>query len=216
MSSAPSRTEHVLALVTVACAIAFWVLDGIAVLLAEDGYRVADDYVSSLAARGSSVGLLGVVLLLAFAAAHVTGGVLVLLAWRTKVAGGILLVAGVAVLVVALLRVSCPGGEAGCGLDGGPARDFTTALHGVVAGVYGILMWVALLAAGIAAIWERGGTRVVAILAWPALVVSWASLLMWQGGVAIGIYERVWLGVSALWLVLVAVPVLRSRERNGA
>lgn len=84
-----------------------------------DGYSSGQDYISSLASRGSSVWPLGELVLLVFATAHVAAAVLVRLIWSSRVLAPILLFAGGAVVAIATFRSSCPGGEAGCDL--GPA-----------------------------------------------------------------------------------------------
>src|SRR3546814_16320148 len=74
------------------------------------------------AADGSSVATLGSLCLAAFALAHLFAGILVLAAWRTKIAGAFLVLAGVLFGLGVLFRADCHHGEAGCGP--GPRRGF--------------------------------------------------------------------------------------------
>jgi hypothetical protein len=60
------------------------------------GYSAREDYISSLAGRGSQVALLGVGALLASAAAHLATSWAVLTAWRSRVCAPLIFAAAVA------------------------------------------------------------------------------------------------------------------------
>ncbi|MDT0201462.1 DUF998 domain-containing protein [Nocardioides sp. AE5] len=212
-----ARWRRWLALFTIAAVVAFVALDVVASRLAAEGYSMRRDYVSSLAAVGSSVGLLGQLCLIAYAVAHMVAGAVMLTAWRTKVAGAFLVLAGILFTGTAAFRAHCGDGEAGCGLGeqgsaaGGPAA-LEAGMHGVMAGLYALVMFAVFGIAAISAIWERGATRVVALLAIPFGWASFTGIGQMDAIGATGAWERLWLGASVGWLVVVAVVALSRRS----
>jgi Protein of unknown function (DUF998) len=144
-----------------ACVAGFWVL----VLVAgqvNPGYVLTRDYISALASRGADQAWLGVLALVLLPLAH--GAVGLLLRGRAPVVASGLAVSVLAGLVVASMRISCPGGAAGCSVSGrrsvsGQVRttDWMDAVHGKAVATYGILMVAVLLAAAVS-LWatDRG------------------------------------------------------------
>ena len=74
------------------------------------GYSAREDYISSLASRGSPVAALGVGALLANAAAHLATAYAVLTAWGSRLCASFIVGAGAALAAVAVFRQSCPVG----------------------------------------------------------------------------------------------------------
>lgn len=79
-------------------------------------YSHRRDYVSTLAAHGAEHAWLGIVAVVAAAAAMIPASVLV--RPLSRVAAAVIALAGVGFLVVAFTRLDCPNGAAGCGLGG--------------------------------------------------------------------------------------------------
>jgi hypothetical protein len=158
------------------------------------GYSIRDDYVSSLAGRGSAVAVLGIAALAVLGLAHLAGARAV----RASLAVAVpLAVAGVAGLAVAAFRTGCPGGAAGCGFGTNDApADLADVVHVGAVVAYEVAL-VAAMAAVVAArgrpAWFRALTAVAAV----ASVV----LLLQVGGVANGLWQRAWLLVTTGWLV---------------
>ncbi|KQY64220.1 MULTISPECIES: DUF998 domain-containing protein [unclassified Nocardioides] len=213
-SGAPNRPWALACLV--GC-LAFWAFDALAVLLSADDYSARRDLVSSLAGRGSSVGWLGELAIAAYVVGHTSACVLMLRAWRTKVAGafvgqGAFLMAG-----ILLFRGNCPQGEAGCGRGANHVVDLGTTLHSVFGNLYLWTMLIGLLVASVSAIWEHGVHRLTALLAIPTWLLSTYAASRWlaQGGHSDGLWERVWLGSHAAWFVVIAVVVLARRRTDA-
>ena len=168
-----------------------------------EGYSPREDYISSLASRGSPVALLGVGALLAGAVAHVAAASAVLDLWRARSCAASLLAAAVASTVVALFRTSCPDGPAGCGVSGPPTSDWVDRMHGIGVGAYEVftvLAMLVLVAGGLrrAAVWPRW----LALLSLGMAVTS-VLLLARTGGEDLGAWQRLWLATNHLWLLVV-------------
>ncbi|NYG57394.1 hypothetical protein BJ980_000317 [Nocardioides daedukensis] len=209
------RTVRLLAASTLAAVVAFLVLDVIASAVAADGYSMKRDYVSSLAADGSSVAALGSLCLAAFALAHLLAGILMLAAWRTKIAGAFLVLAGVLFGLVVLFRADCHHGEAGCGTGQRSGLiSLEAGMHGVVAGTLAAVMFFTMLVAVVSAFFERGPDRVAGFLALPFFWASFTGIGMMNKSEAIGAWERLWLGASVGWLVVLAMAALLAQRRR--
>ena len=109
------------------------------------GYSAREDYISSLASRGSPVAALGIAALLANAAAHLATASAVMTGWRARLCAAFLVAAGVALTVVAGFRQSCPDGPPRCGLSDAPAADWVDVVHGASVGVYQLFTLAAML-----------------------------------------------------------------------
>jgi len=107
----------------------FWV--GIVVAAGrEPGYAWRDDYVSSLASRGSTVAPIGMAAIASMGIAFIAGGFEAQRAWGRRALSMPTMLSGAALLVVAAFRTNCPGGAAGCGTSSGDvARDWIHAMH---------------------------------------------------------------------------------------
>ncbi|QIX26912.1 DUF998 domain-containing protein [Nocardioides sp. JQ2195] len=204
-----------LALVGVASFLCFWACDALAVLLAADDYSVRRDMVSALAGRGSSVGWLGETAIAAFVVGHACAAAVMLTGWRTKLAGAVMGQGAFLMAGLLVFRGHCPEGEAGCGRGGNHVVDLGTTLHAVFGSTYLWMMLVGLLVPLASAYWERGPTRWVAlssVVAW--LASSTAASVFVDNGPTAGIWERLWLGSIAAWLLLVCLVGLRDARRG--
>ncbi|RZT88895.1 uncharacterized protein DUF998 [Pseudonocardia sediminis] len=179
----------------------FWVLTLTAGALVP-GYSIRQDYVSSLAGRGSSVALLGIAAITVLGLAHLSA------AWVLR--GGLaapLVLAGLAGLTIAAFRVGCPLGAAGCSFTpGNRIGDASSAVHGYAVAAYEVALVVAML---VTAVSRRSADKVFARVSVVAAPVSVVFLLS-TGGDANGLWQRAWLVVNTAWLVAL---VWRTRSR---
>lgn len=168
------------------------------------GYSAREDYISSLAGRGSPVAGLGVAALLASAAAHVATSVAVQSAWRSRLGTSLLLAAAGATVVVAIFGQSCPDGPAGCALPGGPPGDWIDAVHGAGVGMYQLFTLGAMLTLAVGAlrrtrVWPRWLGVVSGLFAAGSVL-----LLAGPGDEDVGLWQRLWLANNLAWLLVVA------------
>lgn len=168
------------------------------------GYSAREDYISSLAGRGSPVAALGVAALLSSAVAHVATAIAVLSAWRSRLCTSFLLAAAGATLVVAAFGQSCPDGPAGCALQGDHHGDWVDAVHGAGVGLYQLFILGAMLTLAVGALrrtpaWPRW-LGVVSGLFAAGSVLLVANL----SGDDVGLWQRLWLADNLAWLLLVA------------
>jgi Protein of unknown function (DUF998) len=184
----------------------FWVL----VLVAgqvNPGYVLTRDYISALASRGAEQAWLGVLALVLLPLAH--GAVALLLRRGAPVVAAGLAVSVLAGLVVASMRISCPGGAAGCSVAGQVrTTDWMDAVHGKAVAAYGVLMVAVLLSAAVS-LWATD--RGLAIASGVLGPVSLGLLLATAGGARPGGPQRLWLLVNTGWLVAVALRQGRRR-----
>lgn len=175
-----------------------------------DGYSAREDYISSLASRGSPLALMGIGALLASAVAHMATARAALSAWRARWCAAFILAAGVVTVVIALFRASCPGGPAGCGVTGTVATDWVDLVHGLSVGVYELFTLAAMLALAV------GGLRRKAV--WPrwlslvslGFAVGSVILIGQTEGEHLGMWQRLWIANNLAWLLVVAwVSTLR-------
>ncbi|MBW0105553.1 DUF998 domain-containing protein [Pseudonocardia sp. KRD291] len=182
------------ALPTVAVAL-FWALSLTAGALVP-GYTVAQDYVSSLAGRGSSVAVLGIAAIAVLGLAHLAT------AWVCR--GGLavpLALAGLAGLTIAAFRVGCPLDAAGCSFTpGNRIGDAQSAVHGYAVAAYEAALVVAML---LVAVSRRAADKMFALVSLVAAPVS-VVLLLSTGGEANGLWQRAWLVVNTAWLIALA------------
>ena len=177
-----------------------------------EGYSAREDYISSLASRGSPVAVLGIGALLASAVAHVTTAWAALKAWRSRLFATFLGLAGLATSVVAVFRASCPDGPPGCALTETSSGDWVDAVHGGSVGGYELVVLASMLTLAIGALrrtskWPR----------WLGLV----SLMFAVGSVLligqtnsddVGMWQRLWLANNLCWVLIVALVATRSMD----
>jgi uncharacterized protein DUF998 len=176
------------------------------------GYSARDDYISSLASRGSPVAALGIGALLANAAAHLATARAVLTGWGSRLCASFIVGAGVAVTVVAVFRQSCPVGPPGCGLTDTPSRDWVDVVHGASVGVYQLFTLAAMLTLAVGAL--RSTSAAPRWLGWVsvALAVGSVALIAQTNGDHLGMWQPLWLANNLAWLLLVAWTAT-ARER---
>lgn len=181
-----------------------------------DGYSAREDYISTLAARGSPVAALAIAALSASVVAHSATAHAVLVAWRARVCSGLVLLSALAVLAVAGLRQSCRAGVAGCARGPGrQSRDWLDAAHGVAVGAYAALTICAMLA--LAGTVMRVGTAPPRWLGPTSVVFAAASALLLTrvGGEDAGHWQRLWVAANLAWLVTVAAAATWHTTRRG-
>jgi len=193
----------------------FWVgVFGAGALVSE--YSAREDYISSLASRGSPVAAVGIAALLANAAAHLATALAVLSGWRTRVCAVFLVAAGVAMAAVGVFRQSCPTGPPRCGLSDTPAADWVDVVHGASVGVYQLFTLAAMLALTVGALRRTSA---------PPRWLAWVSLAFAAGSVAlvaqttgdhIGMWQRLWLANNLVWLLLVAWTATGQERAIGS
>jgi hypothetical membrane protein len=188
------------------CLAVFWCL----VLLlgaANPGYSQTRDYVSTLAARGADQGWLGVLAICAAALALVVAATLL---WAlSRIAALLTGIAGVGFVVVALTRLSCPNGPAGCGLGGRfDVSGFREITHSAATTVSAVLLVAAMAWSGIE-LHRRGCTRAGAASLGAGAATATAFLA--TGGSSPGWIERLGILVATCWMAAIAVASLRSR-----
>ena len=180
-----------------------------------DGYSAQRDYISSLASRGSPVAALGVAALTASAAAHLITAWLVLRSGRSRVLATAIGLSGLATLVVAAFRSSCPSGPAGCGIDVPGGSDTIEAIHGAGVGIYELFTLVAMLVIAVDALRRR--RRWPRWLGVASLVFAVASvyLIGRTAGDDIGLWQRLWIANNQTWLLVVAWTTASLADGGG-
>lgn len=165
-----------------------------------DGYSAREDFISSLAARGSPVAGIGISALLASAVAHLAAGRAVLVGWRSRLGAWSLFAAWLAGTSVAAFRQSCPGGPADCT----PVGDWVDGVHRAGVGAYEVFALAAMLTLAVGAL--RGPSpwpRWLGLISLAAAVGS-LVLLAQTNGSQPGLWQRLWLADNHAWLLLVA------------
>lgn len=178
------------------------------------GYSAREDYISSLASRGSPVAVLGVGALLASAIAHLATALAVSGAWRSRSCAACLAGAALASAAVAGFRISCPGGPARCSLTGTGAGDWVDAAHTWAVGAYEVCIVAAMLTL---AVWTL--RRAPALPPWLGFASAGSAvgsvlLLAQSSGDHVGMWQRLWLVNNLGWLLVVAL-VATSRETGS-
>lgn len=168
------------------------------------GYSAREDYISSLASRGSPVAALGVGALLANAAAHLATAYAVLTAWGSRLCAAFIVGAGAALAAVAVFRQSCPVGPPRCGLSNTPEGDWVDIVHGASVGVYELFTLAAMLTLTVGAL--RSKSAPPRWLGWVSVAFAAGSfaLIAQTNGAEIGLWQRLWLANNLAWLLLVA------------
>ena len=187
----------------------FWVGVFVAGSLVE-GYEHRDDYISSLAGRGSPVAALGVAALLGSALAHAAASWAVRGARDSRLVAALLLASGVAIVVIAVFPQSCRSGPAGCGTVDDSPGDWIGTVHvaGVVA--YELVAIAALVTVAVAALGRRA--TFPRWLGPTSLVLAGVSVVLLSrvGGDDTGLWQRLWVVTHHAWLLILAwLPVLR-------
>ncbi|HNE88142.1 MAG TPA: DUF998 domain-containing protein [Actinomycetota bacterium] len=173
--------------------------------LANPGYQHYRYHVSLLAADGARlIWLTTVAILLTAMAQWVAARIF----WRVnRLVSLLLIVAGGALVAVALFRVPCPPRAQFCTytVDDTPAE----AVHNNAVIVYAVATMIAMIALGIVSI-TRGHHNLVGI---PGLVAAalfalgFGGMLVWPAGLA----QRTWIIVGQLWLVAAVFEAQRRR-----
>jgi hypothetical protein len=182
---------------------AFWVLIAIGGAV-NDGYRQYLDFISSLAARGGDLAWLGVLALLAVAAAHLV--VVPVLRRQDRGVAGAVLAAGCFLVVVAVFPIRCPGAEY-CGPIG-EVQWLDIAHMGGVLG-YSLVMVIAMVRAGVLAL-RIPVRRTWGIASLVAAMVFIVALVLTQGATP-GLSQRFWVLAGQVWLVAAAITPFATR-----
>ncbi len=169
-----------------------------------DGYSARDDYISSLASRGSPVAVLGICALLSSAAAHLATSRAVSRGWRSRWCALCIFGAAAATASVAVFRTSCPVERAWCASSGTAASDWVDVVHGVSVGAYEFFTLAAMLTLGVGALRRTapaprwlGGVSI-------ALAIGSMLLLAQTSGAHVGSWQRLWVADNLGWLLVVA------------
>lgn len=189
-------------IVSVLGVLLFWVgVFGAGALVS--GYSAREDYISSLASRGSPVAALGAGALLANAAAHLSTAYAVLTAWGSRLCASFIVGAGAALVAVAVFRQSCPVGPPRCGLSNTPG-DWVDIVHGASVGVYELFTLAAMLTLTVGALRSKSASP--RWLGWVSVAFAAGSLALiaQTNGADIGMWQRLWLANNLAWLLLVA------------
>lgn len=176
-----------------------------------DGYSAREDYISSLASRGSPVAALGVGALLASAVAHLATARAVFVAWRCRLGAACIAAAAAATTVVAAFRSSCPSGPVRCALADGPAGDWVDSVHGAGVVAYQVFVVAAMITMGVRGL--RGtSTLPPRTLGLASLVFAVGSVLLIGqiGGDHVGMWQRLWLANNLAWLLVIAWVATRQ------
>lgn len=158
------------------------------------GYSIRGDYVSSLAGRGSSVAVFGIVAITALGVAHLGAAA----AARGVVAVPLAL-AGLSGLTIAAFRTACPLGAAGCGTPPNDApADLADTVHVLAVVGYEIALVAAMAVVAVRLV----RTRPLAAALTVAAAVGSVVLALNIGGPDLGAWQRAWLIVNTGWLVV--------------
>lgn len=199
-------------LVVLGSLVGFWI--GVFLMAsAADGYESQRDYVSSLAARGSSVWVGGELVLVLLAVANAATAVAAWQRWRSRALTLLLGLASLAVVSVVVFRSRCPSGEARCDIGTAvPPGDWVATAHGLSAGAWLLLTVVAmaLVAAGLRG--RRPWPRWLAVVSIPLAIAALAFSGGADGGPHTGLWQRLWLASASVWLLLVAVAATTPRR----
>jgi hypothetical membrane protein len=192
--------------VVLGCLAVFWCL----VLLvgaANPGYTQTRDYVSTLAARGTDYGWLGVLAICAAALAIIATATL--LRGLSRLAAVLTGIAGIGFLVVAFTRLSCPNGPAGCGLGGRfDVSGFREITHSAAITASAALLVAAMAWSGVEL--HRRGSTPAAVASLGAATATAVAFLA-TGGASPGWIERLGILVATGWMAVVAVASLLPR-----
>ncbi len=210
---ARSPTAQTAGTVALAGVALFWVGLVVGGLLAPD-YSPREDYISALAARGSSVAAIGIAAIAALGLAHVAAGVAAQAAWRAHALALFLVLAGVAGVVVASARMSCASGAAGCGITITSGKDWIATTHGWAIAFYEVFGVLATAVVALGLVGNRRG-RLPRWLRVTSAVLGVASLLLVSrlGEPHTGLWQRLWVTVNSSGLVLITLFVMSTASR---
>lgn len=174
-----------------------------------DGYSAREDYISSLASRGSPMAVLGICALLSSAAAHLATSRAVSRGWRSTWGAVFIFGAAVATASVAAFRTSCPVERAWCAPSAATASDWVDVVHGVSVGAYELFTLAAMLTLGVGAL--RRTAAAPPWLGWLsfALAIGSVLLLVKTNGDHVGMWQRLWVADNLGWLLVVAWAATR-------
>ena len=207
-------TRSVIRWVVIGSLLGFWV--GVFLMAsAADEYVSHRDFVSSLAARGSSVWVGGELVLVLFAIASAATTVAAWQVWRSRALTVPLGLASLSVVAVVGFRARCPSGEARCdiGTDVQPG-DWVASAHGVAAGGWLLLMVVAMVVVSAGLRGRRPWPRWLAVVSIPLAVAALAFSGGADGGPHTGLWQRLWLASASVWLLLVTVAATTPRTTS--
>ena len=197
--------------VVIGSLLGFWVGVFLMASVADD-YVSHRDYVSSLAARGSSVWVGGELVLVLFAIASAVTAVAAWQFWRAHLLTVLLVLASFAVVAVVAFRARCPNGEARCDIGTDvPPGDWVATAHGVSAGIWLLLMIVAMVVVATGLRGRRPWPRWLAVMSIPLAVAALAFSGGANGGPHTGLWQRLWLASASVWLLLVTVAATTPR-----
>jgi hypothetical protein len=203
------RGRRWLAAATLTGVAGFWAAILVAAAL-EPGYTHRRDYVSTLAAHGAAHAGLAILAIVSAAGAIVSAALLVRPVSRAATV--VVAVAGAGFVVVALTRLDCPNGAAGCGLGGRFEVSGSTEIgHWTATTVSSILLIAGIALTGIA-LARRG--RLAAGIASLAAAVATAGAFLATGGDMPGQMQRIGIAVATGWLAAAALVTL-ARTRAG-
>ena len=203
---------RVVATVCVAC---FWIGIVAAGSMA-DGYSAREDVISSLAGRGSSVAVLGVASILMLAPAHLAGARVLASVHGSRIGARLVVAAAVATMLIAVFRVSCPSGAAGC-VQVSSEPDAADLVHGLAVAAYELAIFGAMVT--VAARAGRGSSSWPGWMAVVSVAAALASviLLVRTDGAEAGLWQRLWVGTNLGWLLLATWigPVRKRAPADG-
>jgi len=202
------------AAVAVAAAVCFWAATLVGAAL-NPGYRGTRDYVSSLASYGARAAGVGIFAIAVLALAHAATAVAARQALGVSLMPALLVLGAVAGLVTSAFRIHCSRGAAGCSTAASqdPARGLSDAVHGSSVAAYAVTTILAMLALTWWAV--RARARRLAVVSAVAAAAS-ALTVSRIGGAAPGGWQRLWLAVNVVWLLVVLVAALRSAQGPAA
>ncbi len=184
----------------------FWVLIFVAGV-ANPGYKHYRDHVSLLAADGSNLIWVTVLAILLTAAAQWVAAYTFWPVNRTVAV--MLMVAGAALMFVALFRVPCPERARFCTytVDNTPAET----IHNTGVILYAIATMTAMIVLGVVAI-TQGHHSLVGV---PGLIASVVFALTFSGLLLFpeGLAQRTWIAVGQIWLVVAVYEAQSHRLR---
>lgn len=166
------------------------------------GYSARTDVISSLAGRGSSVATLGVVAILVLVPVHLAAAWTLRQVHRSRLAPRLLVAGAGATALIAVFRVSCPSGAAGCDQEPTGA-DLVDLGHG-----FAVVAYALVIVAAMGSVAVRAGRGSSSWPRWTALVSAVAAvgsllLVARTGGSDAGMWQRLWVGSNLGWLLLV-------------
>jgi hypothetical protein len=177
------------------------------------GYSQTRDYVSALSGRGATAAYVGMIGLLGFSVAHVAAG----LTARTysRLVTWAFFGAGASGVVVALARISCPNGAARCSVGEEVPTDALDQIHGQAVLLYEIGFLVGVFGAALILLRSPSAGGRARALVLGVLALASVVLLTLTSGDDPGGYQRAWLAVNTVTVLMVAGGFFRPRDRSA-